>query len=176
MLKLSKFLAFALLSGSFCLLFHHNLSYAEETQLSEIKQAGISWGRKYFFDAPRFKDNDVQELIDRAIIEKLISFGIQITEGSNKKYVLNYTLVLEDYATQLEIEDLYEQEPELKDSSNEASNFEHGKFIISIRDYDTRAAVWKNNVEGIAGLDMADDVRQKRVKAIVDEVFSTFPD
>ena len=172
----SKNLSFVLLLGSLCLLFHHDLSNAEETQLNEIEQAGLSWGRKYFFDAPRFKNHNVQELLDSAISEKLKTYGIQITQGNTNKYVLNYTLVLEESASELEIEDLYEHEPELKASPDKASHFEHGKFIISIRDRATREAIWRNNFEGIAGLDMSEDVRQIRIHNFIDQVFDNFPE
>ncbi len=160
----------------FLSLSHQNFVYSEETQLSEIKQTGVSWGRKYFFDAPRFKDDNIQELLDVAIEEKLKTFGIKLTEGnSSSNYVLNYTLVLEESASQQEIEELYIQEPELKDSSDGEVNFEQGKFLISIRDRDSRMAIWRNNVEGIASLDMPDEIRQKRVKTIIDKAFLTFP-
>ena len=172
----SRILSFVLLSGSLCLLFDHNLIYAEETQLNDVNKEGLSWGRKYFFDAPRFKDDNIQELLDAAIEDKLNSYGIEITEGNSSKYVLAYTIVLEESATELEIKDLYEHEPELKDSSNGDINFEHGKFIISIRDRETFDAIWRNNLERIAGLDISDKVRQKRVKTFVDQVFMTFPD
>ena len=155
---------------------HQNFVYSEETQLSEITQTGVSWGRKYFFDAPRFKDDNIQELLDVAIEEKLKTFGIKLTEGNSRSnYVLNYTLVLEESASQQEIEELYIQEPELKDSSDGEINFEQGKFLISIRDRDSRMAIWRNNVEGLASLDMPDEIRQKRVKTIIDKAFMTFP-
>ncbi len=147
-----------------------------ETEIEKIDLSTISWGRKYFFDAPRFKEHNVQELLDTAISEKLKTYGIKISEGnSSSKYVLNYTLVLEESATQLQIEDLYEHEPEFKDSEDEELNFEHGKFLISIRDRDTRAAIWRNDVEGLASLEMPDEIRQKRVKTIIDQAFMTFP-
>lgn len=173
----SKNLSFVFLLASLCLLFHHDLSKAEETQLSEVKQVGLSWGRKYFFDAPRFKDDNVQELLDAAIEEKLNTYGINLTKGnSNSKYVLNYTIVLEESATQSEIDDLYEHEPELKDSSDGDINFEHGKFIISIRDRETRGAIWKNNIEGIANLDLSKDVRKQRIHNLVEQTFENFPE
>ncbi len=160
----------------FLSLSHQNFVYSEETQLSEITQTGVSWGRKYFFDAPRFKDDNIQELLDVAIEEKLKTFGIKLTEGNSRSnYVLNYTLVLEESASQQEIEELYIQEPELKDSSDGEINFEQGKFLISIRDRDSRMAIWRNNVEGLASLDMPDEIRQKRVKTIIDKAFMTFP-
>ena len=173
--KFSTALSFLLLSLSLCLLIQPNLSYAEETQLSEIKQAGVSWGRKYFFDAPRFKEDNIQELLDAAIEDKLNTYGIKIGGNSSGNYVLNYTIVLEESATQSEIEDLYEHEPELKDSSDGDTNFEHGKFIISIRDRNTRDAVWRNNVEGMATLDLSENVRQQRIHNLVEQTFENFP-
>jgi len=147
-----------------------------ETETEKIDLSTISWGRKYFFDAPRFKDDNIQELLDAAIEEKFKTYGIKITEGnSSSKYVLNYTLVLEESVSQEEIEELYIQEPELKDSSDGEINIEQGEFLISIRDRDTRAAIWKNNVEGLASLEMPDEIRQKRVKTIIDQAFMTFP-
>ncbi len=171
----------ALIVLFFLHLSHPKFVYSEETkvstiQVSTIKEAGLSWGRKYFFDAPRFKDHNIQEQLNASIEEKLNSYGIQISEGnSSSKYVLNYTIVLEESASQLEIEDLYEHEPELKDSSDDALNFEHGRFIISIRDRNTRKAVWKNNAEGLAVLEMDSQLRERRINALVDEVFANFP-
>lgn len=171
----------ALIVLFFLHLSHPKFVYSEETkvstiQVSTIKEAGLSWGRKYFFDAPRFKDHNIQEQLNASIEEKLNSYGIQISEGnSSSKYVLNYTIVLEESASQLEIEDLYEHEPELKDSSDDALNFEHGRFIISIRDRNTRKAVWKNNAEGLAVLEMDSQLREQRTNALVDEVFANFP-
>lgn len=173
----SKNISFVFLLGSLCVLFHHDLSNAEEPQLNEIKQAGLSWGRKYFFDAPRFKDKNIQELLDDAIEEKLNTYGIKIIGGnSNNNYVLNYTIVLEESATQSEIDDLYEHDPELKDLSDGDSNYEHGRFIISIRNRDTREAIWGNNIEGIANLDLTEDVRLQRIKNLVEQTFENFPD
>ena len=175
-LRIFKLLPIVLLSGVLFLLFQHNLSYAEETQLSELKQTGVSWGRKYFFDAPRFKDDNIQELLDAAIENKLNTYEINIIEGNpSSKYVLTYTLVLEESASELEIKDLYDHEPELEGSSDEELNFENGKFVISIRDRNTRKAIWRNNFEGIAGLDMSADVRQKRIHNFIDQVFENFP-
>lgn len=177
MSRFSKILSFALLSGSLCLLFHHNLSYAEETQLSEIKQAGISWGRKYFFDAPRYKDSTVQEQLDEAISEKLKNYGIDLNQSNaNTKYVLNYTILLGETASKSDIEDLYTEEPELMESEEKATNIEEGKLLISIRDRETYKPIWKNEVEGLAILEMTDDeIRQQRLKTIVDQAFATFP-
>ena len=109
-------------------------------------------------------------------METLNSYGIQVSEEiSGIQYVLNYTVILEGNASQTEIEELYIQEPELKSSSNDTLNFEQGKFLISIRDRDTRKAIWKNSIEGLANLDMPEEIRQKRVIAIVEQAFSTFP-
>lgn len=151
---------------------------AEETATAteKIELSTISWGRKYFFDAPRFKEDNVQELLDSAIQEKLKTYGIQILEGNNKnKYVLNYTLVLEEDASTLEVEELLNQEPEIKTDSDEALIVEKGIFTISIRDRDSRMAIWKNNLEGVASLEMSDDVRQKRIHEMIEQVFMTFP-
>lgn len=151
---------------------------AEETEkeIEKIDLTTISWGRKYFFDAPRFKEHNVQELLDSAIEEKFKTYGIKLTEGnSGSKYVLNYTILLGDTASQSKIEDLYIEEPELKDSADEELNFEQGKFLISIRDRDTRAAIWGNDVEGLVSLEMPDEIRQNRVKTIIDQAFMTFP-
>ena len=151
---------------------------AEETATAteKIELSTISWGRKYFFDAPRFKEDNVQELLDSAIQEKLKTYGIQILEGNNKnKYVLNYTLVLEEDASTLEVEELLNQEPEIKTDSDEGLIVEKGIFTISIRDRDSRMAIWKNNLEGVASLEMSDDVRQKRIHEMIEQVFMTFP-
>lgn len=146
-----------------------------ETEAEKVVLSTISWGRKYFFDAPRFKEDNVQELLDSAIEEKLKTYGIQVLEGNNNnKYELNYTLILEEEASQLEIEELLNQEPELKASSDEALNVEQGKFIISILDRDSRMAIWKNSVEGIASLEMSEDARQKRIHNLIEQVFMTF--
>ena len=162
----------------FLSLYAHNPLNAEEAEIEieKIDLSTISWGRKYFFDAPRFKEHNVQDLLDSAILETLNSYGIQVSEEiSGIQYVLNYTVILEGNASQTEIEELYIQEPELKSSSNDTLNFEQGKFLISIRDRDTRKAIWKNSIEGLANLDMPEEIRQKRVIAIVEQAFSTFP-
>ena len=112
-------------------------------------------------------------MIDSAIVEKFKTYGIQVLEGSNSKYELNYTLILEEEASQLEIEELLNQEPELR-ASEEDLIVEQGKFIISIRDRHSRMAIWKNSVEGIASLEMADDARQKRIDNLIEQVFMTF--
>ncbi|MBT8113706.1 MAG: hypothetical protein KJO47_08515 [Gammaproteobacteria bacterium] len=151
---------------------------AEETEkeIEKIDLSTISWGRKYFFDAPRFKDDNIREQLDAAIEEKFKTYGIKLTEGnSSSKYVLNYTLVLEESASQQEIEELYIQEPELTDSSDGEINIEQGEFLISIRNRDTRMAIWRNNIEGLAILEVPDEIRQKRVKTIIDQAFMTFP-
>ena len=158
-----------------CVLTQNQLR-AEETELSTLKESGISWGRKYFFDAPRFKDKNVSDLIDNAIYEKLMTHGIQLTKGdTNSKYVLNYTILLGDTASEREIEDLYKEEPELKELTEDTSNFEQGKFLITIRDRKTNKLTWRNSVEGLANLNMSKEIRLKRVLTIVDEAFSTFP-
>ena len=160
----------------FICIYAQNHLYAEETEISNLFGSTISWGSKYFFDAPRFKDNNVKELLDVAISEKLKTFGIQLAKGdTNSKYILNYTVLLGDTATQSDIKDLYAQEPELKEISEESSNYEQGKLLISIRDRDTHKPIWKNSVEGLANLEIPEEIRQQRVITIVDQAFSTFP-
>ena len=153
-----------------------NHLYAEETEIRNISGSTLSWGRKYFFDAPSFRNSNVQELLDEAISRKLKSYDIQLAEGNtNSKYVLAYTVLLGDTASQADIKDLYAQEPELKEISEESSNYEQGKLLISIRDRETHKPIWKNSVEGFANLDMANELREQRVRAIVDQAFATFP-
>ncbi len=151
--------------------------FAEETELSNIKTAGVSWGRKYFFDAPRFRDSTVQKQLDEAISQKLKTYGINLSEGNaNSKYVLNYTILLGDTASQSDIEELYAEEPELKENEEQATDVEQGKLLISIRDRKTYKPIWKNTVEDLAILEMTDDeIRQQRVKTLVDQAFATFP-
>lgn len=144
-----------------------------EKEAEKVVLSSISWGRKYFFDAPRFKENNVQELLDSAIEEKLKTYGIQVSEGGNMKYELNYTLILEEEASQSEIEELLNQEPELR-ASDEDLIVEQGKFIISIRDRHSRIAIWKNSIEGLANLERSDDARQKRIDDFIEKVFMTF--
>ena len=167
---------YVVLPGLLCL-SHQKVVHSEETRLSEIKQAGVSWGRKYFFDAPRYKDSTVQDQLDEAISEKLKTYGIDLDQGNaNTRYVLNYTILLGDTASKSDIEDLYAEEPELKESEDQATNIEEGKLLISIRDRETYKPIWKNEVEGLAILEMTDDkIRQQRVKTIVDQAFATFP-
>ncbi len=166
---------YVVLSGLLCL-SHQKVVHSEETELSNIKQAGVSWGRKYFFDAPRFRDSTVQKQLDDAISQKLKTYGINLSEGNaNSKYVLNYTILLGDTASQSDIEDLHAEEPELKKNEEQATDVEQGKLLISIRDRETYKPIWKNIVEDLAILEMTDDeIRQQRVKKIVDQAFETF--
>jgi len=154
----------------------HNRLYAEETQIKNINISDLSWGRKYFFDAPRYKDSTVQEQLDEAISQKLKTYGIDLSEGNtNSKYVLNYTILLGNTASKSDIEDLYAEETELGEDSDSPSNFEHGKLLISIRDRDTYKPIWKNSVEGLTNLDMPNEIRQQRIMNVVNQAFENFP-
>ena len=175
-----KKISLAIVINLLIFLLAHSSLFAEEesNEINIINTIGtsVSWGRKYFFDAPRFKDSDVQELLNVAIEEKLKTYGIQIIEGGAEiKFVLNYTLLLGETATKADIEELYEQFPELKEDSEALEKIERGKLLISIRDRDTNKPIWKNSVEGFANLDMPKEVRQKRVNSAVDQVFESFP-
>ncbi|MEJ2114802.1 MAG: DUF4136 domain-containing protein [Gammaproteobacteria bacterium] len=157
-------------------LFSHSNLQAEESVLSNISNSGLSWGRKYFFDLPRFKDKNVQEQLDKEITEKLDSYGINLDSTNNSSsYLLNYTILLGDTASQNKIEELYTEETELENISKDTAKFEQGKLLISIRDRDSHKAIWQNSVEGLANLDMSDENRKQRIKFIVDEAFKTFP-
>lgn len=132
-----------------------NYVNAEETEIANLSNSNLSWGRTYFFDEPRYKDNNVKELLDEAIVKKLKTFGIKLEEGNiESKYLLNYTILLEE-----EVGD---------------SGIEKGKFLISIRERKTNSPVWRNQIEGLANLDNTEE-RKKRAEAIVDEAFETFP-
>jgi len=132
-----------------------NQLFAEEAEIENLSNSNLSWGRTYFFDAPRYKDNNVKELLDEAIVKKLKSYGIQITEGNiESKYLLNYTILLGEKVGK--------------------SGFEEGKFLISIRDRKTNSPVWRNQIEGLANLDNTEE-RKQRAESIVDKAFETFP-
>ena len=153
-----------------------NILYAGENVIQDIKSSSLSWGRKYFFDSPRFNDRNVKMELDIAILEKLETYGIKLNDvNNNYKYVLNYTILLGESASEAEIDDLYEQIPDLKVHPKESANYEQGKLLISIRDRNTRHAIWKSNVEGLANLKMSNEIRQQRIKLIIDDAFATFP-
>ena len=157
-------------------LFSQNNLHAEESIISDISKSGLSWGRKYFFDSPRFKDNNVQEQLDKEIIEKLNSYGIYLEKAINSsKYLLNYTILLGDTASQTEIEDLYIEDPELENIPKDSAKFERGKLLISIRVRDSHKAIWRSSVEGLTNLDMPEEIRAQRIRAFINAAFATFP-
>ena len=153
-----------------------NHLYAEETEIKNISSSSLTWGRKYFFDAPRYRDSTVQKQLDEAISQKLKTYGINLSEGNtNSKYVLNYTILLGNTASKSDIEDLYAEKPELREDSDSPSNIEHGKLLISIRDRDTYKPIWKNSIKGLAHLDMSKEKRQQLIINIVNQAFENFP-
>ena len=156
---------------------HQDVIQKEEKKisLSEIKQSGVSWGSRYFFDEPRFKDDKIKEQFDKALTQKLNTYGIKLDENTNHPLIISYTILLEETASVSEIKRELEKEPELQEQKDEATEAERGKVIISLRDAKTYKSVWKNSVEGLAIFKMDSKLRQQRINELVDEAFSTFP-
>ena len=151
---ITQFLYFASATLLITTMMHNHVN-AEETELANLSNSNLAWGRTYFFDAPRYKDNNVKELLDEAIMNKLKSYGIQISEGDiESKYLLNYTILLGGEVGK--------------------SGFEEGKFLISIRDRKTNSPIWRNQIEGLANLDNNEE-RKQRIESLVDEIFEPFP-
>lgn len=128
---------------------------SEEIEAIDLSSSNLAWGRTYFFDAPRYKDNNVKELLDNAIVNKLKTFGILIEEGSlESDYLFNYTILLGEEVGK--------------------SGFEKGKILFSIRDRKTNTPVWRSEIKGLAELN-SDENRKQRVESYLDQAFEDFP-
>ena len=156
---------------------HQDVIQKEEKKisLSEIKQSGVSWGSRYFFDEPRFKDDKIKEQFDKALTQKLNTYGIKLDENTNHPLIISYTILLEEAASASEIKNELKKEPELQEQKDKASYAEHGKVTISIRDAKTYKPVWRNTAEGLAIFKMESELRQQRINELINEAFSTFP-
>ncbi len=128
---------------------------AGETDAVNLSGSNLAWGRTYFFDAPRYKDNNVQKLLDEAIAKKLKSFGILIEKGNpESEYLFNYTILLGEKVGK--------------------SGFEKGKILFSIRDRKTNSPVWRSEIKGLAELENSEN-RKQRTEAYLDQAFESFP-
>lgn len=135
--------------------FTPNYIIAEEPEIVDLSGNNLAWGRTYFFDAPRYKDNNVKELLDEAIVKKLKTFGILIENGNlESEYLFNYTILLGEEVGK--------------------SGFEEGKILFSIRNRKTNSPIWRSEIKGLAELE-SNENRKQRVNTYLDEAFKSFP-
>ncbi len=130
-----------------------------------------------FYDAPRFKGESVEALLKDTIVEVLTAKGFRFTPSSNQsEFLVGYTVVLGDTLNDAEIDAMYKVEPELKSVHAPSKSYEHGTLVIKVFDPGVWRSIWSGSYEGYASLELPDEVRKRRLRALVEEILAPFPE
>ncbi len=141
--------------------------------------ASFAWltRAKQFYDAPRFEGSSTETMLEDAIVDVLTAKGFKYTPSpSQSEFLVGYTVVLGDTLSDAEINAMYEVDPELKSVKSDSKSYEHGTLVIKVFDSEAQRSIWSGSLKGYASLELPDEMRKRRLRAIVEEVLASFPD
>ena len=98
-----------------------------------------------------------------------------VRSAEQSELLVGYTLVLGSTLNAAELEELHRLEPELKSVEVDPKHYERGTLLIKVIDADTQRAVWRGRREGFAHLEMPEELRKQRLRAVIEDVLAAFP-
>lgn len=166
---------------SLCLAVFGINAEQQDTQPDTLQMApgkSFSWSPSghYFYDAPRFNDENIKELLESLMIAELENKGFvyqETDEGAD--FYLSYVAVLEEKLPASEVEKLLASDPELNQIGVNKMKFEYGSLIVTAVQASDSKRFWKNAWHDVAYLESPKDLRAKRVKELITDLLSTFP-
>ncbi len=151
---------------------------AQPTTMQTVPGKSFSWSPsgKFFYDAPRFEDENIKELLELLMIAELEKKGFiyqKSDEGAD--FYLSYVAVLEEKLPASEVEKILASDPELNQPGVNRNRFEYGSLVVSALNASDAKRFWKNSWHDVTYLEMPKDLREERVKELVNFLMSTFP-
>lgn len=155
------------------------LSAALSAQEPATGQSGktFAWQRTstFFYDAPRFEGEPVQEQLEAAMVGAMQARGYRLVDSVKQADLeLSYVAVLQNASSTSDIASFREAHPSIAGLEDGPSKFEGGVLYTKLVDHGSKTKIWENRYQGLVALDMPQAQRAIRTNEIIEEVFSTF--
>lgn len=136
----------------------------------------FAWAQKEsrVYNDPRFDDVDLNGMLRDSIEEAIVSRGYHISDRGGA-YVVSYVAALERALSDDEIDKSFGINPGLTSQNRSEQLYEKGTIIIDVADPLAKKSLWRSAMQGYVVFDLPSSVRKERVKGVVSQMFSSFP-
>ena len=130
-------------------------------------------GADRYFEDPRFTDQALKPLLEKAIQQTLSNSGYQYTQDAQQAdFLVGYLVALESELDDQAIAKIYGSAPGLMVQST--NDYEKGTLIIDFVDGVTKQAVWRGALQAAVNFDVEPPVREQRVTSAVGKLLNNF--
>jgi len=141
------------------------------------QNSGFFWAENHADISPGFRRAgfNVQSLLDQAISGALMSkhYAFKAAQGELRvRYHLSLHTEMDDTALAMQ----YGLAPGLRANSELAKKFQRGTLVVDFIQPSSQGVVWRGAISVFIGLEDTDTGREKRVAAVVNELFSSIPE